>query len=329
MAMLLCLGLLAPTARVLAQTSGQAAGGQPNKAPADTKPDSTYGEGGTRTVSSETRADGTRVTQVELRDKNGQLRERHTQLGSTDLSSVTHEWWDANGKKTQENGSTENHQTGEQIRTQATYQNDKQLTGDSWSGRKDGPWTHERFNPATGKYEPDDPGDPPKKENGPAPDDLGVRDNLTLGGSFIFEDAYHVFVTSGVDASYTHALPLASGPRAELGLMADVSWTRGSDDVGVTYSKLQALGGLALCERAWGHDMYFGAHVLAGVSHVRGEYQNTPLYTGTSFAIAAGFDAGKTINDRYDINVRVDYNPTIRNGILNNVRVGAGVRLRF
>jgi hypothetical protein len=51
--------------------------------------------------------------------------------------------------------------------------------------------------------------------------------------------------------------------------MADLQWTHGSDDADVSYSKLQAMGGLAWCEREWRRGMYFGAHVLAGISQVR------------------------------------------------------------
>jgi len=322
-----CLGMLAVATTASARI---AATGQTQKSPPEVKPDNTYGEGGTRTTTFEINESGSRITHVELKDKNGVVREFHRVTSGSEADTTMHEWFDEKGKKTQENGTSQSHKDGERIWTQSTWKDDKQLTGDSWAKDADGHWKHDKFNPATGKYEPASADDLPKIPGLPRADDLGVPRNLTLGGSFIFENSFKGFITYGIDASYTHPIARTGDSQPEFGLMADLQWTHGSDDADVSYGKLQAMGGLAWCEREWRRGMYFGAHVLAGISQVRSEYNGMASDSATSFALAAGFDAGKRVTDRYDVNVRVDYNPTMGNGdVRNNIRLAAGLRFRF
>lgn len=309
------------------------ASAQGTKLPDTTYPDKTYGEGGTKTISTETRADGVRIENIDVKDKNGTLRERHHRTVARNGQAISNdEWWGPDGKKTREMSATADAAGRVTSMSSATYKNGEQQTGDTWEKKRDD-WDHQRFNPKTGKYESTDPTPPPAKTSAELSQelrDMGIAHNFYLGGGFIIEDSFKRFLTYGFEGSYTRALPAAADNHSRFALMADFEWTRGTSDE-VTYTKLQGLGGLAFCERARG-EMYWGAHVLAGFSRVHSHSDSLfmPSYTGTSFALAAGVDAGKRVNEKLDVQIRADYNPTFQSGnFANNIRVSGGLRYRF
>src|ERR1051325_7037694 len=144
---------------------------------------------------------------------------------------------------------------GEMRNSGTIYQRDSQ-----------GKWIHSRWDKGLQKWVPADPKDgpatPPKDPPKPPQEGPGVIEtssDVFLGLALVLENV-HRFVTVGVDGSYTHAV----SPR--LGVIADVQWTHGTDE-GVSYSKFEAMGGLAFCESVHGN-VRIAPHVMGGLSRV-------------------------------------------------------------
>lgn len=282
-----------------------------------TVPDSTYGSGGSKTTAGTTDADGTTHKTETFRDKGGIIRESYTEtIDSSGRKTTVTQWFDDKGVK----------QSEEELhydpKGKVIYDREEDYNafgipywGDIFEMDASGKSTYKAYNPETEVYE----------EYIPRrwlwfwrSQDASVSDGLYLAGAAVLEDSANRFATYGVEASYTRALWNASGTHAPLGLMADVQWTRGSS-ASQTFTKFQVLAGVTVCARAQ-RDVYVGVHVLAGVSRV----------TDSSFALAAGVDIGKRVNEEMDLQGRVDYNPTFQaGGVSNNVRFSAGMRWRF
>jgi hypothetical protein len=280
-------------------------------------PDSTYGSGGTKTTSVTKDADGTTHKTDTYRDKSGTVRESFTE--TTDAggrsTSVDQEFDDTGAKRYEE----ELHYdpTGRLVYDREEEYNIYGIPywGDIFEIGPNGEKTYKAYNPESQQYEPYTPKRwlwflPAQKAS--------ISDGLYLAGAAVLEDSASAFFTYGVEASYTRALWNGAGTHAPVGLMADVQWTRGTSDE-QTYTKLQVLGGLALCASVR-RDVYVGVHILGGVSHV----------SASSFALAAGVDVGKRLNEAMDVQGRVDYNPTFQSGtVSNNIRFSGGLRWRF
>lgn len=294
-------------------------------------PDRVYGPGGTREIEVRTDPDGTQSTFITVRDKNGTIREYHERFEDPQKHnkvSETHHFWNADGHKVRE-GWIDYNADGEMIYWKEEGYDAKGSfnSGNIYQEMDGGKWRHLRWDNNLMKWV-EDPGSgkPPKDPpNGPDDKPIEISSSVYLAGAVVFEDSFNRFATYGFDASYTRAVSPA------LGVMGDVQWTRGTSDI-VTYTKLQWLGGVAFCERTSG-DMFWGFHALAGFARVHSHSDvnpEIPSDTGTSFAIAAGLDFGKRVNDKMNVQGRIDYNPTFRSGdVRHNFRLGGGVRWRF
>jgi len=304
-------------------------------------PDRTYGEGGSREIEVRTAEDGTKTTEVTVKDKNGTVREHHKHTEDphkANAVSDTHEWWGADGKKTRE-AWIDFDSMGETIYWhEEGYENGSMNSGNIHRKNAQNQWEHLRWNNALSTWEPVDPKkespEPPKHlPKGPAkpfgfwgwfdaPEE--ITSSLYLGGTVIIEDGANTFVTAGFDASYTHVVSSTWAP------IVEVQWTRGADG-GVTYTKLQVMGGVATRPHMRGR-LYFAPHLVAGVALVEADYGESPNpnTAATSFSMAAGVDIGTRLTRSIDLQGRLDYNPVFSGGdVRHNVRLGAGLRFRF
>src|SRR4029450_2170835 len=109
--------------------------------------------------------------------------------------------------------------------------------------------------------------------------------------------------------------------------MGDFQWTRGSDDF-QTYTKMQFLGGLSLCQHV--HDSWsLTPHVLFGAAIVTPSSNGVSYDSTTAFSLAVGADIGMRFNRQIEWIGRADYNPTFSNGVQNNFRFSTGLRYTF
>lgn len=278
-------------------------------------PDSTYGPGGSKKTSTETLKDGSTVETIEIRDKDGKLREQvKTTVDANRDEVVERDWFDAGGAKTKQTVTKKN-AAGHQYYSREDEFKDGVLESGAIVEEENGKLVQKRFNRQTQRYEPVDPANEPFdlfKIPGFA-EQLEITDSLYGGIVFIWEDASPRFWSSGVNVSYARKLI------AMWEFAADLQWTIGEQH-GVTYRKVQGFAGVAFGQHS-NRSLYFAPRLLAGFSHLDGV---------TSFALAAGVDVGRRLSSRFDLLSRLEYLPTFTGGgVQHNLRVGAGLKWRF
>jgi hypothetical protein len=292
----------------------------------NTEPDNKYGPGGTRTWSEVKQADGTTETTTTWKDAKGTIRKTSTEtLASDGELTVKDEWFNEQGKKIHEEMGKYNRWDYEDYWREETYVDGVLDSGELWEwDRNTEDYVHKAWNKTTQRYE-----DVPRLKFKLLNKILGfekevlIEDALYVGGAVVREDGGQSFGTYGVNASYVR--PLKSN--RVVGLMADVQWTRGSENV-VTFTKLQLLGGLSLSQHvhnAWS----LTPHVLAGVATVTPSSNGVSYDSTTAFALAVGVDIGMRFNRRTEWIGRADYNPTFNSGVQNNFRFSTGLRYTF
>jgi hypothetical protein len=295
-------------------------------AAAQPKPDSSYGAGGSKSVSTSKQGDTT-VETTTWRDKGGTVRQQFTKSTDADGNvTETEQWFNQAGMKIgEEVGKYDKSDYCYYWREEDYFDDGVLEAGDIW---EDDPVTgrevHKKWNRETQRYDvvPVIRFDFFKIIPGFKKATL-LEPSYYIGGAVVFEDSGQRFATYGVEGSYTHPL----NPR--IGLMADAQWTRGTQDE-TTWTKLQFLAGLALCEHIH-NQLYLGPHLLAGMARVTPDYGGTGTGTATNaFALAVGMDFGARLNRSSTVLIRGDYNPTFSGGsVQNNFRISAGMRFNF
>lgn len=148
--------------------------------------------------------------------------------------------------------------------------------------------------------------------------------NLFAGFSSIFEDSKPRFNTYGLNAVYIRPIM----PR--LGLTGDAGIYFGSGGE-VDYTKLQLMGGISLFPANSGN-IAISPHVLAGVSNVTSKFKSptsTFKNNSSAFTMALGGDAVIPLNNKINLGLRADVNPTFGTQIKWNLRLGGGVYIKF
>lgn len=275
-------------------------------------PDTSYGPGGSKSTSSQTLKDGTTVETVEIRDKDGKLREQiKTTVGANRDEIVERDWYDASGQKTKQTLRKKN-AAGHQYYSREDDFVDGVLDSGAIVEEENGKPVHKRFNKKTQQYEPVDPANEPFdlfKIPG-FEQHLEITHALYAGVTFVLEDGGDWM--SGVNISYTQRIT------STWGFATDLEWTIG-ERFDVQIEKWRAFAGVAMCQHA-GRRLYFAPRLMAGLEHVD---------DNTDFALAVGVDIGRRIGDRMDLMARVEYIPTFGAEIRHNVRLGAGLKWRF
>ena len=286
--------------------------------------DGKYGAGGTKTTTVVKNADGTGEETVVWKDAKGVVRQKGSTTWDKDGNEVdTDQWFDEQGKKTRETVGKYDYWDYEDYWRDEKYVGGVLDSGDIWEwDPTTWDYVHKRWNDKDQRYEvvPQLRLDPFKNLPGFQKHVLAAA-SLYVGFATVLEDGGQSFGTYGVNATYTHPL------NKLVGIMADFQWTRGSDDF-QTYTKMQILGGLALCQHV--HQSWsITPHVLAGMAMVTPSSSGVSYDSTSAFSLAAGVDFGMRFNRQIEWIGRADYNPTFSDGVQNNFRFSTGLRLRF
>lgn len=288
--------------------------------------DSTYGKGGKINIDTAFFKDGSRQITIGYRDKDGKFRQS-TQIyyNSEDGSETTTiQYFDETGKKkTKETAVTKDRVGNETSNREEFYIDGKIESGDIYY---DEPGSrekkHKKYNKETQKYEPVEKtnGQDNNEDKKDKPFDFDVTGFLFLGGSLINENS-----PAGRFNTYG-GLVVYNRPINKMGISAEAGINFGSDN-NIDYTKVQVLAGISFFPKM-NSDIFLSPHVLAGISHIKGEYGMNSSFSSSSFCMAAGADVGMPVSRRCILNLRADYNPTFpKGGVKNNFRVSGGVNI--
>lgn len=287
----------------------------------DTRPDNTYGEGGTKTTTSTKLKDGGSETKTTIKDKDGNVKEEKTiTINNSKEEIETTDYYDNNGKK-KRHTQTQKDANGNTIYQLDENYKDGVITSGELTDNTTGKNEKKKYNPNTEKYEP-------VNEGQSTPYDFKLPDfsnDVITAVSLIYEDSYNRFFTYGINVAYIHAL------NPNIGITGDAGIYSGSDN-GINYTKIQVLGGINLLPHPHGNNrVLFSPHLLAGIVTIHSKYKMASYSSSSSaFSMAAGTDVAIGLNNRAAIAVRADYNPAFPSGgVAHNFRLSTGLVLRL